>query len=548
MNSFNFNSSYKICDKCKKGLSIVGDYVCRGCKPKREYNRTLDKSLSKKYLHKFETKNISSNRSDMLENKFPVMVLYSSKFKILKEMPLPASTKAPLLYFKLYWDQFRDFESFSSFIVNSSQIGTNYFIFSSFEIQQKSNIQFFIQSKIDKLSIILPSADLLLSVPLSRPLQLLTQKSYLDSLIESYFKNVHISIPLFSIHSFNPKTASKHLLAIIYYGGFLFMGHKPSELVGYFNEYVKENIMKAIRSISIQNTISVLLYSFLQLISGNFTLSKSYMAHAIRMGYTLGLHINIPIQDTIQRYNRTKIFYTLNILHVGSCGTEGLCSNMLAEFGEFSIDHTSPLYQIPNSSCSFHYDTKEENILYGLCVDMHSRYSYIQSFAVWNVSICSEDSVEKEFDKYLQKITKCYLKAIVTFNKLSLELPHLKYKIQKHSLQLHLDFSIAKLDLYRILKSKTPKLKPGQITNLLSECCSLLDLVLESKEFKQVYNVYPYTVGLNFIRLYSISNSNQRKIIKTKLTQLLVFLSSRTCSDKLCYLIIKNEYEKITKS
>lgn len=306
--------------------------------------------------------------------------------------------------------------------------------------------------------------------------------------------------------------------------------------------------MNATKSISIQNTMSVLLYSFLNLILGNFTLSKSYMAHAIQMSYALGLHLNISIRDPIEQYNRTKIFYTLNILHIGTCGTEGLCSNMLAEFGEFNIDHASSEYQIPNSRCSFYYDTKEENILYGLCVDMHSRSSYMQSLAVWRVSICSEDIVEKEFDKYFKEVTKSYLQAMAIFNKLLYELPHLKSKVQMHSLQLHLDCSICKLDLYRILKSKVTKLKPSRVANLLSECCSLLGLILKSKEFKQAYSVYPYTLGLSFIRLYLISNLNQRKIIKTKLTRLLVFLSSRTCTDKLSYLIIKNEYEKIMKS
>lgn len=94
----------------------------------------------------------------------------------MKEVPFLKSTKGSFLYFKLNWDQFSDFDSLSSFMANSSQIGTNYFIFNSSEIQQKSNIQFFIQSKKDKLPIILPAAGLLLSPPLSRPLQLLTQK------------------------------------------------------------------------------------------------------------------------------------------------------------------------------------------------------------------------------------------------------------------------------------------------------------------------------------------------------------------------------------
>jgi hypothetical protein len=71
MSSLNFSISYKICYRCKDGLSIANDNVCRSCKPKREYNRVLDKNLSKKYLHKFETKSISSNGKDMVNNNSP---------------------------------------------------------------------------------------------------------------------------------------------------------------------------------------------------------------------------------------------------------------------------------------------------------------------------------------------------------------------------------------------------------------------------------------------------------------------------------------------
>jgi predicted amidophosphoribosyltransferase len=79
MSNLKFNASYKICNKCKKELSRTGEDVCKECKPKRLYNRTLDKGLSKKYLHKFETKTFSRNISYIeddttIGNKF----LYSS--------------------------------------------------------------------------------------------------------------------------------------------------------------------------------------------------------------------------------------------------------------------------------------------------------------------------------------------------------------------------------------------------------------------------------------------------------------------------------------
>jgi hypothetical protein len=325
------------------------------------------------------------------------------------------------------------------------------------------------------------------------------------------------------------------------------MQNKPRELLNYFNSYIKENINEAIGLISIQNMASVLLYSFLLLVSGNLTLSKAYQTHAIRMSYSLGLHVKLSRLTSIQQYDRKKLFSTLTMVHIGTNGIESLSLNHLTEAGEFDIQYPNPQYQIPTSNCAFYFNTKDENIVYGFCTDIHSRFNYIQSLSLGYVSKCSEDLAQKEFEKYYKIITLHYLKNLQTFNMLSLKFPHLKPKIQKCSFQLLLDFSNVKLELYRILKGKIMQLKSSQISNMLSECCILFDLVLESKDLKQVYHIYPYTVGLTFIKIYPISNLKQQKLIKNKLTQLLVLLSTRAYIDKLSYLVIKNEFEKIMK-
>jgi hypothetical protein len=451
-------------------------------------------------------------------------------------------------FFKLYWDRFSDFDSLSSFITKSCQISTAYFVFDSIEIQQKPKIGFFIQSKKDKLPIILPSIERLISMPISRPLQLLTQRVYWDSLISSYFQNVHIIIPLFSIHSFDPNTVSKSLLAAIYYGGFLFTRDKPHELINYFKNYIKENMKEAFRKASMQNVISIILYSFLLLVSGNLTQSRACQSHAIRMSYTLGLHLKLTRLSPIQQYDRIKLFSTLSTYHIGSNGVGNLSSNQLTEFGENNIVYLNPKYQIPNRSCAFYFDTQDECIVYGFCTDIHSRFRYIQAICIWFVNKSNEYSAQKEFDKYFNEFTQCYLQIMKIFNMLSLEFPHLKHIIQKHRLQLLLYSSVGKLELYRGLESKVTKLKSIHISKMLDDCCMLLDLVIESKDIKQISHIYPYNAGLYFIRIYSISNSFQRRLIKGKLTELLVFLSSRACTDKLSYLIIKNEYDKIVKS
>jgi hypothetical protein len=78
MSRYSFVESYKICDKCGEGVSRTGDDLCKNCKPKKICNRTLGKSLSRKYLRKFETKNILSNRRDILENSISGNLLANS--------------------------------------------------------------------------------------------------------------------------------------------------------------------------------------------------------------------------------------------------------------------------------------------------------------------------------------------------------------------------------------------------------------------------------------------------------------------------------------
>jgi hypothetical protein len=60
---FNTVVNYRPCTKCNKGLSKEDGALCKDCRPKKESSRTLNKGLSKVYLHKFDINN-SSNRKE----------------------------------------------------------------------------------------------------------------------------------------------------------------------------------------------------------------------------------------------------------------------------------------------------------------------------------------------------------------------------------------------------------------------------------------------------------------------------------------------------
>jgi NMD protein affecting ribosome stability and mRNA decay len=62
MNFVNFIENYQLCSKCNKEMTSSSNKYCKNCKTKREYNRNLEKGLSKKYLNKFESKNSLHNK------------------------------------------------------------------------------------------------------------------------------------------------------------------------------------------------------------------------------------------------------------------------------------------------------------------------------------------------------------------------------------------------------------------------------------------------------------------------------------------------------
>jgi hypothetical protein len=448
----------------------------------------------------------------------------------------------------MYWDKFNDFEGLSSFIANSGQVSSTYFLFNSSIIQQKQKYQQFIKSNLDKLPPDLSTIQLIIPIPISRPLQLLTQKLYWDGLITSYFKYIHHTVPIFSIHSFNPKTTGKCLLSAVYYGGFLFMQNKPPELVKYFNEYAENNIKEAARFISLLNAQAIFLYSFLMLISGKVELFKACQAHSIRMSYALGIHLNLKKLSPIQQYNRFQLFSAACAYHTGFYGLDNLSLNQLTEFGDCNIEILKPEYQIPNSNCVFYFDTEDENIVYGVCTYTYFILNYVQVQNLCNLGKCNNHSIQIEFRTFMNNISQKYFECTSTMEFLLKEFPHHEPEIKSNKFKLIMAYHTINLEMYRILRRKVKKFTPSQITKLLDECVMLFDSIIESQGITQITHTYPYSAGLNFVSLYPIANSSEKSLIKQKLFELIDYFSKGPIIDKLSYLIIKKEFESILKT
>jgi hypothetical protein len=422
-------------------------------------------------------------------------------------------------------------------------------MYNSTTIQQKPKYQQFITFKEDQLPVILSTIQVIsIPIPTSRPLLLLAQKSYWDDLIASYFKYIHPMLPIFSIYSFNPKTAAKPLLSAIYYGGFQYMQYKPPELVKYFNEYAERNIKEAIRVISLQNAQATVIYSFMMVISGNFKLFRACQAHAIRMNYALGLHLNLKILTPLQRYDRMKFFFKTCALHVFFCGMGSLSLNQLTEIRDFNVELMDSIYQIPNSKCVFSFDTEDENLVYGICLDIRYALNYIQSQHIFNLSKCGKYHIKSEFNKLSINYTHKYIECMLVFDLLLHKYQHLKLSIQAYKINLVLTHHAINLEMYIILRYKVEELTSSEISKMLYECVMLLNTIIESQGVCQIMPTFPYIAGLNFISIYQIANLDEKLLIKQKLNELFDYLSKGPIMDKLSYLIIKKEYESILKS
>ncbi|KXN67181.1 hypothetical protein CONCODRAFT_19798 [Conidiobolus coronatus NRRL 28638] len=518
--------NYRPCVKCNKRLSKVGNIYCKGCKPKKEYNRTLSKNLREIYLSKFDINNPSHGNEHAKVANMPGSKLTYSRFRLNKEISLQNNTKTPTIFL---------------------HFSTLYFMYNSVTIQQNPKYQQFVSSKEDQLPAILSTIQLI-PVPTSRPLLLLAQESYWDDLITSYFKHIHPILPIFSIHSFNPKTAAKPLMSAVYYGGFQFMQNKPPELVKYFNEYAERNIKEATRTISLQNAQATLIYSFMMVFSGNFKLFRALQTHTIRMSYALGLHLNLKWLTSIQRYDRMRFFLSICPVHMFFYGIGSLSLIQLIEIGDFNTELVDSNYQIPNSKSVFSLDTKDENIVYGICVDIRFALSCMQSQHIFNLRKCTKHTIQSEFDMLFASFTQKYAEYMSIYDSILQKYQHLKLNIQIQRINSIIAYHIGNLEMYSVLRYKVDKLNSSDVSNMLDECVILFNTIIESQEFCQLRHTYPYLAGLNFIKIYQIANTSEKSLIRRNLGKLIDYLSKGPIKDKLTYLIIKKEYELILKS
>jgi hypothetical protein len=226
---------------------------------------------------------------------------------------------------------------------------------------------------------------------------------------------------------------------------------------------------------------------------------------------------------------------------------DNLTLNQLTEPGDINIEILKPEYQIPNSKCTFYFDTEGENIVYGVCTYTNFKLYYTQLMYLFKLAKSSDVSIQSKFDGYTNICIQKYYESVSTFDFLLKEFPHLEPDIQSYRFKLTIYYHTINLEMYRILRHKVKQLTSSQITKMLDECIMLFDSIIGSQGITQISHIYPYSAGLHLVSLYPIAKSSEKSLIKQKLFELIDYLSKGPIADKLSYLIIKKEYENIKK-
>ncbi|KXN70154.1 hypothetical protein CONCODRAFT_17832 [Conidiobolus coronatus NRRL 28638] len=440
-------------------------------------------------------------------------------------------------------NNFSNFEHFTSYIISSNQINLPYFMFiSSVEILSIPKFQSLVESKSNELPIQTPVSRTIPPTPIARPLQVLYQRAFWDDLIQIYFKEFHIICPVFSIKSFDPRTASKFLLSAVYFAGFRLKQDQPNELVNYMNIYARYNIKNAIKSTSVANIQALILFSYFLDRSFDFNLFTVCKSHATRMGYQLGLHIDNKKLSLIDRYDRKLLFAKIRSMNIGLSRFESCIPNYITEFGEFSLKSFDSELQLPDKDTIFNSYTKEEKHVYSICSTEATKLNDKCMYLIWHTSF---NSIEKKVFKskwtsIVRDIGEYFANCIEKFNQLLIEYTQYKSEISMFEYHMRNSYHEIMLEMYGILNREQKGLTPQETFQYLNHCQELLNSILNYPKFDPFSSFFTYLIGYNYLNIYPKCDEIQKQAILTNLN-LIINLNSEnfTLSNSTNYLILK---------
>ncbi|KXN65684.1 hypothetical protein CONCODRAFT_12661 [Conidiobolus coronatus NRRL 28638] len=300
------NIEYKPCIKCKITLLRSDEDYCSNCKYRQLSTKPIATVKYRIFMAKFNSKNNNNIKSYLNKHSdsAPGKVININNTKIQRNLRLTDNADTQKAADFSFCLEFNNIDDLSSFILKSKQINLVYLsLIGAKKLQSVPKIQKLIENheELSSYKVYYPKSH---TPPYTSPLKLLTKSSFWESLLNVYFKSFYDSIPIFSIAQFNPKTAPESLLAAIYYTGYKSQPDQPKELTLYMDNYAKANLKLLIRECSLSAIQALLLYFSVYYYEGNAPLHYHCRAHATRIGYALGIHLDNKIFSELEKYTR----------------------------------------------------------------------------------------------------------------------------------------------------------------------------------------------------------------------------------------------------
>ncbi|KXN70162.1 hypothetical protein CONCODRAFT_163469 [Conidiobolus coronatus NRRL 28638] len=354
--------------------------------------------------------------------------------------------------------------------------------------------------------------------------------------------------PLFSIQSFDRKTASPNLLNAMYYCAYMFSKKRPNEITEYMEKLADQNIKKTVKNASINNMRALIIHTNLAQWGGNLNLAKSLQAHLCRMSYLLGLHLDynkIPQED---RYNRDILLCMARMCNIGLTGSLSFAPNYITGYKKSESYLYDTKWQLPGPNSIIYSENEMKNQLYSHCSTLFFKFANVSSNTVWFPLFFKLEarSFHKTWTYKIEELKDLYESTVQILNGFKKKFYLLKSTIALFETTLKMTYHGAVIEMYEVLKHRNKTLQPSEVSIILGHCHDLYHTLSTAEKYYPYFQYYAHIIGLHYLNIYSKCSSSEKQRTKQRLLDLLLFIRDKFYSYfSLNYLILKSGYDSL---
>ncbi|KXN66977.1 hypothetical protein CONCODRAFT_11063, partial [Conidiobolus coronatus NRRL 28638] len=444
--------------------------------------------------------------------------------------------------------EFNNIDDLSSFILKSKQVNFTYLsLVGAKKLQSAPKIQTLIENheELSSYKVYYPKSP---TPPYTSPLKLLTKSSFWENLLNVFFQNPYEKTPIFSIAHFNPKTAPQSLLAAIYYTGYKSQPDQPKELTLYMENYAKANLKLLLRQCSLSAVQALLIYYIAYYREGNIPLHFTCRAHATRIGYALGIHLDNKIFSELEKYTRRLALIKLRCINIVGSSSHNLTANFLTEFGPLNIKSIEPKWQTSNKSSVIYYEDENERLLYAVCSAHFINFFDELKYSVNNslYSSARESRYKSEWNKTRKDITRVYQKYTRIFQSLNSVYPDYTQITSKYEFQICIFYHDTMVDMNSKLINKIEDLNSSDIDKAVYHLDWMFNYIYSNNQARTFTQTLITLLGYQYLSYYKLCSPSTRQNIQAKLVQMIQTLAIYYIpSNALSFIILKNGYRSI---